>query len=115
MIDLPPFEALPLVIDGPPGNAWGLFGPNDELGMLNLLTPDVVRDAAKEIQEGIRFPLDWPLDKPSVPTGGRAVFRHEIQHHDTPTIMNDDVVEFNTQSSTQWDGFRHYRKPRELN
>ena len=22
--------------------------------------------------------------------------------------MNDDVVTINTQSSTQWDGFRHY-------
>lgn len=22
--------------------------------------------------------------------------------------MNDDVITLNTQSSTQWDGFRHY-------
>jgi len=110
MNSLPPFEALPLVADGPPGNAWGLFGAKDELGMLNLLTPEVVRNAAKEIRDGIRFPLDWPLDEPLMPTGGREVLRHEIQHHSKPTIMNDDVVYFNTQSSTQWDGFRHYRK-----
>lgn len=110
MVDLPPFETLPLAADGPPGNAWGLFGEKDELGMLNLLQPEVVCEAAKEIRDGVRFSLDWPLDKPSLPTGGREQFHREIQHHDGPTYMNDDVVHFNTQSSTQWDGFRHYCK-----
>lgn len=109
MIDLPPFDALPLDPSGPPGNAWGLFGKNDELGMLNLLTPEIVREAAAEIRQGVRFALDWPLDLPVVPTGGRKPFSHAIEHHEAPTIMNDDVVHFNTQSSTQWDGFRHYR------
>ncbi|TVY83912.1 hypothetical protein LSUE1_G001006 [Lachnellula suecica] len=33
--DTPPFSSLPLQKDGPRGNAWGLFGKNDELGMLN--------------------------------------------------------------------------------
>ncbi|KAJ5628634.1 hypothetical protein N7490_010862 [Penicillium lividum] len=103
----PTFDALPLDKNGPPGNAWGLFGPDDQLGMLNLLTPDVVAAAAKEIQKGIRISLDWPLDKPSFPTDERRVFEHRIVHH--PSVpMNDDEVHMNTQSSTQWDGFRHF-------
>ncbi|KAH7310799.1 hypothetical protein B0I35DRAFT_489627 [Stachybotrys elegans] len=104
---LPPFDDLPLDKSGPPGNAWGLWGPDDQLGMLNLLTPDTVAAAAAEIKEGLRISLDWPLDKPSCPTFERQRFRHEVLHK-APMTMNDDVVEMNTQSSTQWDGFRHY-------
>lgn len=104
---LPSFDDLPLQKDGPPGNAWGLFGPKDELGMLNLITPETVAAAAKEIQRGVRVSLDWPLDKPRAPTFGRQKFHHQLLPSDH-TFMNDDAVHFNTQSSTQWDGFRHY-------
>jgi hypothetical protein len=75
--------------------------------MLNLLTPEVVAEASKEVKEGIRIPLDWPLNKPSFPTFSRQQFHHQILHHQSPLVMNDDVVHLNTQSSTQWDGFRH--------
>ncbi|EPE28302.1 Putative cyclase [Glarea lozoyensis ATCC 20868] len=108
VVEFPPFEALPLQKSGPPGNAWGLFGDDDELGMLNLLTPETTRDAAREIREGIRIALDWPLNKPSHPTFERQRFHHAILHRAGPTFMNDDAVHMNTQSSTQWDGFRHY-------
>lgn len=105
----PPFTSLPLDPNGPPGNAWGLFGPNDELGMLNLLTPAVVAAAAQEIQSGVRVSLDWPLDKPLHPSYGRAPFQHEIRRRGgNGRPVNDDIVSFNTQSSSQWDGFRHY-------
>lgn len=103
----PKFDELPLDPTGPPGNAWGLFGEDDQLGMLNLLTPEVVASAALEIKNGIRISLDMPFDKPSFPTEGRKKFEHRILHFpDVP--MNDDEVYMNTQSSTQWDGFRHF-------
>ncbi|KAF5006325.1 hypothetical protein FDECE_7298 [Fusarium decemcellulare] len=104
---LPPFDDLPLDKSGPPGNAWGLWGPDDQLGMLNLLTPETTAAAAAEIKEGIRISLDWPLDKPSNPSFERQPFEHRILNK-APMTMNDDVVTLNTQSSTQWDGFRHY-------
>ncbi len=104
---LPSFDSLPLDKDGPPGNAWGLFGANDQLGMLNLLTPATVAAAAQEIREGVRVNLAYPLDKPSAPTFERQTFQHEVLNR-APMIMNDDVLHLNTQSSTQWDGFRHY-------
>ncbi|MCJ1383318.1 hypothetical protein MMC17_006431 [Xylographa soralifera] len=105
----PPFTSLPLDPDGPPGNAWGLFGANDELGMLNLLTPAVVTAAAQEIKSGVRVSLDWPLDKPLHPSYGRAPFQHEIRRRgENGRPVNDDIISFNTQSSSQWDGFRHY-------
>ena len=104
---LPSFDELPLDKSGPPGNAWGLWGAEDQLGMLNLITPEAVAAASAEIKEGIRISLDWPLDKPSFPTFDRQRFHHEILNK-SPMTMNDDLVTLNTQSSTQWDGFRHY-------
>jgi hypothetical protein len=104
---VPTFDNLTLDPKGPKGNIWGLFGPDDQLGMLNLLTPDTTREAAKEIQDGVRIPLDWELNRLSHPNFGRQPCDHQILNK-APRIVNDDVLTFNTQSSTQWDGFRHY-------
>ncbi|RKL15979.1 hypothetical protein BFJ68_g5228 [Fusarium oxysporum] len=49
---LPTFDDLPLDKNGPPGNAWGLWGPDDQLGRLNLLTPETVRAAASYQRTG---------------------------------------------------------------
>lgn len=106
----PPFSSLPLDLNGPPGNAWGRFGENDQLGMLNLLTPPVVAAAAQEIRSGVRISLDWGFDKPSYPSYGRDRFKHEIRQRGD-RVVNDDILTFNTQCSTQWDGFRHYGSP----
>ncbi|GME64433.1 Major facilitator superfamily [Neofusicoccum parvum] len=105
---LPDFDSLTLDPNGPPGNAWGLFGDKDELGMLNLLTPETVAAAAKEIQTGVRISLDLPLNQPAFPSFDRQPFHHEIRQRGADRCVNDDIVHFNTQSSSQWDGFRHY-------
>jgi hypothetical protein len=110
---VPPFSALPLDPTGPAGNAWGLFGANDQLGMLNLLTPEVVLHASQYIKTGLRVSLDWPLNKPTYPSNNRAPFKHELVNRakgDGLRVVNDDVLTFNTQSSSQWDGFRHFGK-----
>lgn len=103
----PPFDDLPLRKDGPPGNAWGLFGDDDECGMLNRITPEVVNAASKEIKDGVRIPTDLPIDFMSKPFFGRAPFQHTIKNK-APRSVNDDTLVFNTQISTQWDGFRHF-------
>ena len=103
----PPFDALPLRKDGPHGNAWGLYGLDDQLGALNLLTPQVRAAAAAEIVDGTSVSTDLPLDYMSRPCFGRAAFQHSIKTK-TPRVVNDDTLCFNTQSSSQWDGFRHY-------
>ncbi|MCJ1303516.1 hypothetical protein MMC08_006326 [Hypocenomyce scalaris] len=104
---LPSFDELPLDKNGPFANAWGLFGERDQLGMLNLLTPETVKAAATEIKEGVRVSLDWHLSKPVHPFFGRQVFYHHM-HTKFPRTVNDDILLFNTQCSTQWDGFRHF-------
>ncbi|KZZ95540.1 hypothetical protein AAL_04771 [Moelleriella libera RCEF 2490] len=108
MASRPPFSQLPLRRDGPPGNAWGLYGGADQLGTLNLLTPAVVAAAAAgEIRDGTRVSTDWSLTSMTPPWFGRRAAEHTIQHK-APRIVNDDEIVLNTQSSSQWDGLRHY-------
>ena len=49
----------------PPGSNWGEFGPDDQLGMLNTLTPEKVRAGVAEVREGRAFCLSLPLDHPT--------------------------------------------------
>ena len=105
---IPKFSSLPLDKNGPHHNAWGLYGKDDQLGTLNRLTDDVVKSAASEIQTGTRINLDWPLDaQADVPFFGRQSFEKNV-YQKPPRIVNDDVWTFNTQSSSQWDGLRHF-------
>lgn len=75
--------------------------------MLNLLTPENTAAAAKEIVDGVRVSTDWPLDSMKTPCFGRTTFEQKINTK-LPRAVNDDTLTFNTQSSSQWDGFRHY-------
>lgn len=112
MARTPSFDSLPLRKGGPRGNAWGLFGEDDECGMLNLLTPENTAKACKEIIDGVRVSTDWPLNHMSKPCFGRIPFQHTITNL-SPFSINDDSLKFNTQISSQWDGFRHYGFQRE--
>ncbi|CAK7212722.1 hypothetical protein SEUCBS140593_001599 [Sporothrix eucalyptigena] len=103
----PPFSALPLDKSGPRGNAWGLFGPGDQLGMLNRLTPENTMAAASEIRHGIRVSTDWSLAGPEITFVQRTPLQQHV-HQLNGRCINDDVLTFNTQSSSQWDGFRHF-------
>lgn len=47
-----------------------------------------------------------PLQVPEQPAFGREVFKHEIKTLGE-NVAYDDVYHMNTQSGTQWDGFRH--------
>ena len=46
---LPTFDELPKFEDFT-GCAWGVWGKEDELGTVNLLTEEVVKEAAQEIK-----------------------------------------------------------------
>lgn len=106
---IPSFDDLPLREGDPHHSAWGLYGDKDELGTLNRLTDERVAAAARaEIQKGVRVSLNWPLDA----QGESGFFQRKLFHQELfqkpPRIVNDDVWTFNTQVSSQWDGFRHF-------
>jgi len=102
----PTRKELPKIAGAPDEAAW-VWGEDDNIGRLNLLTPTRVAAAAKEIKTGEIVPVNLPLDCPKQPAFGREVFKHEIKVlHEN--IAYDDLYHMNTQSGTQWDGFRHF-------
>jgi hypothetical protein len=44
------------------GLTWGDFGTDDQLGRLNLLTPEKNKRGVAEVREGIAFCFNLPLD-----------------------------------------------------
>lgn len=113
---LPDFDSLPPVPGMPQGCAWGLFdkdGKKDHLGCLNLLTPEVVKDAYAEAYSGVSISLNWSLASLKEPFFGRQGVEHRvISYHSGPKGVGlhsyDDEVAFNTQCSSQWDSFVHF-------
>ena len=103
---LPNFDQLRVRADAPSRSAWGLWGDNDQLGTLNLLTPERVVRAAGLVRKGRTFGLNWDLELPSPPLWGREALRHTIKGRET--FGRDDLYDnFNTQTSSQWDGLTH--------
>ena len=106
---LPSYAELPVKEGAPPGSSWGVWGDNDVFGCLNLLTPERVRDAAALIRKGSLFPLNWDMGLPDPPLFGRAAFEHNVQWLANEVGHDDELSGWNTQSSSQWDGFRHIK------
>lgn len=102
----PTRKDVPKREDAPEGAAW-VWGQHDQIGRINLLTPSRVSAAAKEVQTGEIVPLNLPLNVPNVPAFGREPFQHQIKTL-AAGIAYDDKYQLNTQSGTQWDGFRHF-------
>lgn len=80
----------------PPFSAWGLYGPDDELGSLNLLTPEVVTEAAREVRTGVRIGLDLPINYIAEPSHSRQKLIHKVIRQGKNAV-HDDVIEMNTQ------------------
>lgn len=108
----------------PEGSNWGDFGPDDQLGRLNLLTPAKVLEGIREVREGRVFCLSLPLDCPGgtalnprrqppriEPTqrGDRPNMTYPLSRDD-PHLLDvicDDTVHLALQYSTQWDSLAH--------
>ncbi len=106
---LPEYDELPVRAGAPPGSSWGMWPDGGVLGCLNLLTPERLATAAAGVRRGAVFHLDLELELPSPPLYGRPAFEHVVT--DRPTGHDDELHHWNTQASSQWDGFRHIRHP----
>ncbi|WP_163846511.1 cyclase family protein [Pseudooceanicola aestuarii] len=105
----------------PEGSNWGDFGPDDQLGRLNLITAEKVRQGVAEVREGRSFCLSLPLDYP----GGNALNPRRHPPILRPTlradgvnfnatlgpahtdVISDDLAILHLQYSTQWDALAH--------
>lgn len=110
MADLPDYDQLPAVGGKPPGSSWGIWGDDDVLGCLNLLTPERVQRGAATVRKGAVFALNYDLAKPDPPLfGGRDAPEHTVAWLAGEVGHDDELSGWNTQTSSQWDGFRHIR------
>jgi kynurenine formamidase len=108
---LPSYDDLPIRPGLPPHSSWGLWGDDDRRGCLNLLTPERALAGIAAVRDGVPFSLNLDLATPSPPLFGRSTLRHEVLWIDDGLGHDDELAGFNTQGSTQWDGFRHVRHP----
>ena len=66
--NIPDYDSLPPVKGMPKGCAWGIFdkdGKKDKFGTLNLITPEIVKEAVKEVKEGVSVSLKYASTTPS--------------------------------------------------
>lgn len=108
----------------PDNSTWGDYGPDDQLGRMNELTRDKVKQGIAEVKEGRTFCLSLPLDYP----GGNVLnprrhppqirpslrgerpswlYRTSWDHPGLTDVVNDDLVIMHLQYSTQWDTLAH--------
>ncbi|EQB47859.1 hypothetical protein CGLO_12961 [Colletotrichum gloeosporioides Cg-14] len=108
---LPTYENIPPVDGMPHGCAWGLWDKDDkadQVGSLNLLTPSNTLEARKEIQTGVSVSLNWPLERIEDPGHNRTKIKHRFLDLKPTLVGHDDEICINTQTSSQWDGLRHW-------
>jgi kynurenine formamidase len=106
---LPRYAELPAAGRGG-RSGWGLFGPGDSVGLLNLQTNASVLGAAGLIRKGAVFALNAELDAVNPPLDeDRAMLRHRVLHQPDPGFPDlDDVLDnFFLQISSQWDSLAH--------
>jgi kynurenine formamidase len=110
MPDLPTYRDLPVAEGAPAGSAWGLWDSDDQLGTLNLLTPERTVAAAGLVRKGAVFPLNLPVNEPEPPLYGRGAVRQTVVG-EGGNGRDDYLDNFWPQASSQWDSLRHIRHP----
>ncbi|MCW2991241.1 MAG: putative cyclase [Solirubrobacterales bacterium] len=106
MTRLPSYDELPVAPRGG-GSAWGLFGSDDDVGLFNVVTPDVTRAAAQLVQTGEVFPLDAPLNFFDPPLFERSPLEITIKVALEGRALDEVYNGFNPQASSQWDALSH--------
>jgi kynurenine formamidase len=88
---------------------WGRWGPNDERGTSNLITPAKVMSASKLVKSGLVVSLSRPVPQavdPEVPAS--AVF-HRVTNGITETNTTDNYqVNYHGQGLSHMDSFCHF-------
>src|SRR3954462_3890329 len=99
---------------------WGRWGKDDQIGTLNHVTPEHIKQAASLIKKGKVFALGIPLDANGPQTGlfgGRFNPIHQMLATGTDAIAErqdwnkiryaDDTLNLCVQGATHWDALGH--------
>jgi len=104
---------------------WGRWGPEDELGTVNYITPEKIREATQLVRDGKVISLAIPFDSDG-PQGGAGLPFSQHQRFNPIHLMSrtgadamvgaqahrrlhsaDDVIIMPLQAATQWDSLAH--------
>ncbi|MSQ26894.1 MAG: hypothetical protein EXR51_01980 [Dehalococcoidia bacterium] len=77
----PAFADLPLIEGTTERHAWDVWGPGDDLGMLNLLTPERVRRAAGLVGRGRVFNIEPSRAVPHPNRPAETPYQHHTHVH----------------------------------
>jgi kynurenine formamidase len=104
------FAELPLTPTDPPGAAWGVFGPDDEIGTLNLAGAEEIRHAASLVRRGCVFALNLELREFDPGLFHRGSTTQRLTHWPVGrNVTQDDLLDgFWLQGSSHWDALRHF-------
>jgi kynurenine formamidase len=94
---------------------WGRWGPDDQLGTLNYITPEKIASAAQLVRSGTIFELGVPLDRDGPQVNAPRRFNPVHMMTAIPDMdprsggagIADDVLVLPLQASTQWDSLAH--------
>lgn len=105
---------------------WGRWGPDDERGTLNLVTPEMITKAATLVRQGKTISMALPFDDAGPQTGSLGRFNpiHLMIRDGADAVAGtslrdfyggvekyfrgtDDIIIMPLQSGTQWDSFGH--------
>lgn len=99
-------------------NNWGRWGKDDEIGTINLVTPEVRRAAAACVRTGRAFSLALPLSESEGiqlgimpgrinPVRSMAQINSPMTGDPADFCTSDDLVVMGLQCATHWDGLGH--------
>src|SRR5882757_7027709 len=109
---IPSYSELPVREGAPDGSSWGVFGDSDEVGTINLMTPNRVVESAASIRSGKVFALNLPINIPDPPLFTRGKHTHTIKIFPGADYVLDDYLDnFYPQASSQWDALCHVKHP----
>ena len=89
---------------------WGRWGPDDQIGVLNLLTPELILKAFGLVKKGKIYSLAVPLEKdgPQFPAFQKTWRVSHFARMENPDLyIIDDVVTMEAHSGTHIDAIGH--------
>lgn len=95
----------------PPYSSWKVPGFDPRLGTLSLLNEELAAQAAKLAKRGAVFRLDAPIDFFRFSLGEHRKPAEQVVVNPLPNVYDEHIGNWNTQSSSQWDGFLHIAHP----
>ena len=109
------------------GTNWGRFGADDERGMLNVLTPEVVLAATRTPRTGKVYSLALPIQRHGVPYFDYrgAPVRLPLRHQSDPGHFvdygapqdlgaNEDILILASHNETHMDALSHVYDERRM-